>query len=331
MKLASEYFNTGDGFREAVTTAQVATTEREGVVRTQMDELGTQQDVNWYLWDELATKIDTTTDQDIAGDKIFTGNVTTKGYAYIDKTSSQDNGIMPRSFILHSDSEVLTEAKVYVDQAVETKLDIAGDTMTGELKVYQPTGEAISVTQDGTTDTFVVWSSGAVVADQVKVVQTTPGNDDNLTSKLYVDTEIAANSGIEYLVPGRLFEYDGVEDSWFRIDTGKFGIFSATSQLTGSLSEAKFLVVHQDDKDGFVFHTKGLGISDLHVGIVSILDIDGRFLGAWDINTSGAGLLGASSAGKYVISIPLGEWKGASSAAIISGSTYNLSSTLWGK
>jgi hypothetical protein len=290
--------------------------------------------------------------------------------------------------------------------------------MTGELKVHQTTSEAITVTQDGVIDTFVVWASGAVVADQVKVTQTTPGNDDNLTSKLYVDTEIAANSGggggsfdggeinedlilksdnrwidssvgvagslayagvpkfkwgstknvseqdlrmagnritevadidgesadsdavnlgsmntaIGPSVLGRAFEYDGEEDSWFRIDAQKFGIFDATTQLTGSLSAAKYLVVHQDDKDGFAFHTAGLNISTMHAGTISLLTTAGRYLGAWSLDEWGTnGFTGSSSAGKYVVSIALGEWKGASTASISTGTTYRLSSSLWGK
>jgi hypothetical protein len=82
--------------------------------------------------------------------------------------------------------------KAGIDIGLDKKVSKTGDTMTGELKVHQTASEAITVTKDGTTDTFVVWSSGAVVADQVKVVQTTPLNEDNLTSRKYVDDSIAA-------------------------------------------------------------------------------------------------------------------------------------------
>jgi hypothetical protein len=177
-----------------------------------------------------------------------------------------------------------------------------------------------------------VWASGAVVADQVKVAQTTPGSEDNLTSKLYVDTEIAASSGGGATVLGRAFEYDGVEDSWFRIDAQKFGIFDAMTQLTGSLSAAKYLVVHQDDKDGFAFHTQGLNISTMHGGTISLLTTAGRYLGAWSLDEWGTnGFTGSSSAGKFITSIALGEWKGADNAAITTDTTYRLSSTLWGR
>ena len=387
-----------------VTTVDVLTTP---LGREAEEDLVNQQDVNWYLWDEIETKLGS------AGGTM-TGALTVKGANLLmqgsagttnmtlgasgdisAKVINANSKMQIHSSIEMNDTKITGLAAPSEDDHATTKGAVADAFQARNLKdndipetIRSGSSANLSIMEwhgyDGTAEgnrARKAWvaangrihsgydiSKGLVDTDLVtkkyvddEAVSLTNTSQQEIKGNLkvkgygYLDfngdatssllnkskiesligdaiDEIPASGGGGSSVLGRAFEYDGVEDSWFRIDAQKFGIFDASSQLTSSLSAAKFLVVHQDDKEGFVFHTQGLNISTMHAGTISLLTTAGRYLGAWSLDEWGTnGFIGSSSAGKYVTSIALGEWKGAGSAAITTGTTYRLSSTLWGK
>jgi hypothetical protein len=227
--------------------------------------------------------------------------------------------------------------KAGIDIGLDKKVSKTGDTMTGELKVHQTASEAITVTKDGTTDTFVVWSSGAVVADQVKVVQTTPLNEDNLTSRKYVDDSIAAippsgggSSGPSPL--GRPFKLEpSPGGNHYSLGAGVFQMTTTNNTAwTGTPSSAAFIGMNYKDLDGRVWRMDMQGTYAMPEGFVQLYDGD-RMLGWWTYGkyTLGFNFIDYSTLGGVLI--PISTWVSTSTVAILtSNREYRIHIPFWG-
>ena len=200
------------------TVLTVPLPSREG---EEVNDLATQQDVNWYLWDEIETKADTVTveaafqrrslqdnaqPETIISGSSYSSMVEWYGYDASDETKRSRSAWVTAAGRVHSNYDytkglAATDfvTKAYVDGVGggggEGAPAFNGGTITNLLNIDKAQNEAFTVTKNGAIG-LKIWADGSLDAKGAKV-EGFAGTDDCVLPQAEIERLIAAVDGGE--------------------------------------------------------------------------------------------------------------------------------------